>query len=266
MATPEQEGPPSAAGGYEPEIFAELAAIEDRSFWFRYRNRLITETVGDLAEPGQSFLEVGCGTGYVLRGLAEEVGLSVTGSELFAEGLEIARRRVPAAELIELDAREMPFEGRFDLVGAFDVLEHIDDDVGVIAGMRKALRPGGYLFVTVPQHPSLWGASDVVAHHVRRYRRSDLIAKVEGAGLELVRTTSFVMSLLPFMAAARLLRSDDPASYDLESELVPPLGLNRLFGAALALECAAIRRGFNLPAGGSLVLIARRPPGAERPA
>jgi hypothetical protein len=120
--------------------------------------------------------------------------------------------------------------------------------------------------VTVPQHPRLWGASDVVAHHVRRYRRRDLVAKVEGAGLELVRTTSFVMSLLPFMAAARLLRSDDPAGYDLESELVPPLGLNRLFGAALALECAAIRRGFGLPAGGSLVLIARRPAGAERPA
>jgi SAM-dependent methyltransferase len=259
MASSEDQGAGRSSGGYEPELFAELAQIEDRSFWFRYRNRLITQTVRDLAEPGDTFLEVGCGTGYVLRGLAEEVGLSVTGSELFADGLKIARRRIPDAELIELDAREMPFESRFDLVGAFDVLEHIDDDVGVIAGMRKAAKPGGYLFLTVPQHPWLWSASDTFAHHVRRYRRQELVAKVEGADLEIVHRTSFVMSLLPFMAAARLRNSNDGASYDLESELVPPLGLNRVFGAALAVECAAIRRGFSLPAGGSLALVARRP-------
>ncbi|HEX2096182.1 MAG TPA: class I SAM-dependent methyltransferase [Solirubrobacterales bacterium] len=246
------------AGGYDAQLFGRLAAVEDESFWFRARNRLLVQTVSGLARPGDRFLEIGCGTGYVLRALAEECGLEVTGSELFGEAFEHARRRVPGAELVELDAREMPYEGEFDLVGAFDVLEHIDDDVGVLRGLRQALRPGGHLVVTVPQHPSLWSDADEHAHHVRRYRRRELVERVEATGFEVLRTTSFVMSLLPLMAAARWRQRRSTRVYDPVAELVPPEPANRLLERLLRIECAAIARGIDLPAGGSLLLVGRR--------
>jgi SAM-dependent methyltransferase len=238
-----------------------LAAVEDESFWFRARNRLIVHLAAEVSNPGDRFLEVGCGTGYVLRALANECGLTVTGSELHAEGLNHARRRLPDAELVELDARRMPYSGEFDLVGAFDVIEHIDDDVGVLGGMRRALRPGGHMLITVPQHPSLWSDADDHAQHVRRYRRRELVERVEGQGFTVIRSTSFVTSLLPAMALARWRQRLSPRPYDAVAELRPPDRINGALERVLLAECGLIKRGVNMPVGGSLALVARRPDG-----
>lgn len=249
---------PQRRDGYDAAIFATLAQTEDRSFWFRARNRLIVQLAAAYSQPGDHYLEIGCGTGYVLEALARECGLEATGSELFAEGLEYARRRVPEADFAELDARAMPYDGSFDLVGAFDVIEHIEDDAGVLRGLHRALRPGGVLLLTVPQHPRLWSAADTYAHHVRRYRRRELVERVDAAGFEVVRTTSFVMSLLPMMALSRWWARLSPRPYDPVAELVPPEPANRLLERMLDVERTLIGRGFDLPAGGSLALVARR--------
>jgi SAM-dependent methyltransferase len=246
------------AGGYEATLFDQLAEVEDKSFWFRGRNRLIVGLVGAVSRPGDRFLEIGCGTGFVLRALARENGLEVVGTELFPEGLEHARRRVPEAELVQLDAREMPYHEEFQLAGAFDVLEHIDDDLGAIEGIHQALRPGGHLFVTVPQHDWLWSAADDQAHHVRRYSRRELVDRVSRAGFEPVRTTSFVSALLPAMMLARWRQRRSSKPYDVVAELYPGKTLNRALEVLLDAEQALIRRGLNLPAGGSLALVARR--------
>lgn len=247
----------SGEGGYDAGIFEELAALENQSFWFRARNRLLVRLTRQISRPGDRFLEIGCGTGYVLQALARGCGLAVTGSELFDEGLEFARRRVPEAEFSVLDAREMPYREEFDLAGAFDVLEHIDDDVGVLGGLHTALRPGGHVLITVPQHRWLWSDADDYAHHVRRYRRSEMLERVEGAGFEVLRVTSFVTSLLPLMLAARL-RRQSKGSYDLAAELVPPQPVNRSLEWMLDREVDLISRGVSLPAGGSLVVVAKR--------
>jgi ubiquinone/menaquinone biosynthesis C-methylase UbiE len=97
------------ASGFDAKIFDELASLEDRSFWFRARNRLLVQLTSQVSRPGDRLLEIGCGTGYVLQALARECGLRVTGSELFGEGLAFARSRLPEAEFEVLDAREMPF-------------------------------------------------------------------------------------------------------------------------------------------------------------
>jgi len=249
---------PELTGGYSAEIFARLAAVEEESFWFRARNRLINQLVTEYSAPGGRFLEVGCGTGFVLRTLSQECGLHVTGTELLSEGLEYAQRRVPEADFDELDARAMPYEEEFDSVGAFDVIEHIDDDVGALNGLYRALRPGGFLFLTVPQYPQLWSEADNYAHHVRRYRRVELVQRVSEVGFRVVRVTSFVMSLLPLMAASRWKQRYSRKVYDPVAELVPPRPVNRLLEAVLNVECALIGRGWDLPAGGSLALVARR--------
>lgn len=253
---------PEAVGtvqGFDPEAFERLARTEQRSFWFRSRNRLIVWALDRYLPSARSMLEIGCGTGFVLSGVAAgRPGMVLAGAELHPEGLRFARERVPQAAFVQLDAARMPYEGEWDVVGAFDVLEHIEDDEAALAGMVAATRPGGGVLITVPQHASLWSQADDYARHARRYSRSELVRKVERAGLQVVRVTSFVSILLPLMYASRWReragrRRYDPAREHASAARVP------LLERALDAERAVIRRGVDLPAGGSLLLVAGRP-------
>lgn len=253
---------PELAGGetgYDPEHFAEIARLEARNFWFRARTRLIVWALRRFFPGARTFLDVGCGTGFVLAGIAAAFpALELTGSEAAAEGLGFAAQRVPGAALIQMDARRIPFRSEFDAAGAFDVIEHIEDDRAVLRAMREALVPGGGLLLTVPQHPSLWSEYDVRAHHVRRYRSRELREKVIEAGFEIVRMTSFVTLLLPLMYASRLAQRAPNTDYDPLAELKIAPWLNSLLETVLDAERVLIRAGLSLPAGGSLLLVARR--------
>lgn len=243
--------------GYDASLYEAIARAEPESFWFRARNRLIVSVVVRHFPDARSLLEVGCGTGFVLAGLrAAFPNLRLVGSELLAEGLELARRRVPDVELVQLDAAEMPFEAEFDVVGAFDVLEHVEDDERALAGMRRAVRDDGGLVLLVPQHPRLWSEMDVVARHARRYTRRDLTAKVGKAGFDVVAASSFVSALLPAMVVSRRVRRLLRRRYDPVAELTPG-PLNGVFERLLDGERRLIERGWSLPFGGSLLLVAR---------
>lgn len=248
-----------AEAGFDPANFSELARLESRNFWFRARNRLIIWALGRFFPGARSFLEVGCGTGFVLSGLTAAFrGLEATGSEVAAEGLAFAARRSPGAQLMQMDARQIPFREEFDAAGAFDVIEHIKEDHAVLRALHGAIKPGGGLMVTVPQHPSLWSEYDVRARHVRRYRAADLRARVVEAGFEIVRMTSFVTLLLPLMYASRLAQRAPAGNYDPLSELRLAPWLNWTLEKTLDLERLLIRAGLNFPVGGSLLVVARR--------
>ena len=118
--------------------------------------------------------------------------MRLVGSEIFAGGLAIAKARLPKAELYQMDAQRILFECEFDVVGAFDVLEHLVEDENTLAQMFDATRPGGGLLVTVPQHRYLWSASDQFAMHQRRYNREELRKKVESVGS---RSSESVLSI-----------------------------------------------------------------------
>jgi SAM-dependent methyltransferase len=252
--------------GFRQEFFAGLADLEAESWWFRARNELITWALRNDFPDSHSLLEIGCGTGFVLSGIhASQPTLRLAGSEIFSAGLAFAAARVRSAAFYQMDARNIPFISEFDVVGAFDVLEHIEDDVVVIEQVAKALRPSGGFLATVPQHPSLWSAQDVHAAHVRRYTARELRRKVEGAGFEVVRLVSFVSLLLPMMFASRLRlgRELGAEDYDPVEELRQPKALDRIFRGVMGIELGLIRRGLSFPAGGSLLLIARKGPIAE---
>jgi hypothetical protein len=141
------------------------------------------------------------------------------------------------------------------VIGAFDVLEHIDDDEGVLEQLAIASKPGGGILLTVPQHPWLWSASDEYGEHKRRYRRGELVAKVTAAGFEVRRVTSFVSLLLPAMALMRMfahVRRPDPSS-ELRATRA-----DRVLERVLDVERALIARGHDLPLGGSLLMVAKR--------
>ena len=249
------------ASGYDPAHFPELARLEAGNFWFRARNRLIAWAIRRHFGGASSFFEVGCGTGFVLSGMAAAFpSMKLAGSEAAAEGLALAAARVPGASLMQMDARRIPFRDEFDVVGAFDVIEHIEDDRAVLAELRAAATPRGGVLVTVPQHPFLWSEYDARAGHLRRYRGAELRARMLEAGLEIVRMTSFVTVLLPLMWLSRLAQRRPRGAYDPLAELRVASWINWPLEQALAIERVLIRAGISLPVGGSLLAVARRRP------
>jgi SAM-dependent methyltransferase len=226
-----------------PEAFTSrqaqnVAAVDPAHFWFAARNQLIGWMLVRHAPGAQTFFEAGCGTGTVLCGLA---------------GL------VPRLQLtlVYADTRQLPYEEEFDAVGAFDVLEHIADHDAALRGLVRTVRPGGLVLLTVPQHRWLWSPIDVYSRHQRRYTRSELVALVNASGLEVIGVTSFVSLLLPFMLLSRLAQRGGEVVPGREFEMSG--WLNRLAMGVMRLELALIRAGLSLPAGGSLMLAARRP-------
>jgi len=246
--------------GFKASYFSELAQLEPANFWFMSRNRLILWALRQYRPHFKSLLEIGCGTGYVLSAIAESFpNATLAGSDLFVAGLGFAATRLPAVRFIQMDARKSPFAEEFDVIGAFDVLEHIKEDELVLTQMRDALRPGGFIFLTVPQHAWLWSAVDEYTLHVRRYSSADIHRKIETTGFRIVRSTSFVTTLLPIMMVSRFSQRDAQAkNFDASAELKISPWLNSLFFKILGTELTLIRKGFNLPWGGSRFVVAEK--------
>lgn len=239
--------------------------VEDGSFWCRSRNRLIGSLIDRYVgrEQPLRLLELGCGIGGVLTELVNHPNLSLTGSEIYLHGLRYARTRLPAVEFIQVDATTMPFIAEFEVIGAFDVLEHIEADETAIARVHEALVPGGVFLVTVPQYPSMWSRLDELVRHKRRYTRRELTAKLLRAGFALPYVGSFVTTLFPLMLAKRLLTRLAPAAgaaecEEFRAEVQFPPALNAVFDRVMRIDEAAVRAGLSLPFGGTLVAVARK--------
>ncbi len=252
-----------ASGGYDARHFARLFGLEDRSFWFRGRGDLITWALDRYFPDARSHLEIGCGNGYMLnRTRRVHPDWRLVGTELYDEGLDKARLRMPeGVELRRLDATRLPYDEEFDTAGAYDVIEHIDLAGVVLDGLYRAVRPGGGLIVTVPQHRWLWSEADVAAHHVKRYTRGELYGELTAAGFRVEHVTSFVSLLLPAMVASRLAGR---GAGNVEDELGMPAPLNAMAYAVMRAEAALVRAGLSLPAGGSLLAVARKPGASSR--
>jgi SAM-dependent methyltransferase len=259
----------TASGGYDPAFFERLARIEDEHFWFRARNRLIFRLATKIASelpPGYLVLEVGCGTGNVLRVLRKACPNGVVvGLELWFDGLRYAQKR-SAGLLVQGDVRNFPFRKPFSLVGMFDVLEHVKEERETLASVWESLAPGGRLLLTVPAHQFLWSYFDEAAHHCRRYSARDLRERLTEAGFHLEFVSQFMAVIFPMIWLIRKLRgllgrADSATMHDQttdEFKIVPIF--NSVLTALLTLEAGWVARGHCLPFGTSLIVIARKPP------
>lgn len=246
-------------GGFKADYFSDLMRLEQENFWFKARNKIILWALKKFAPNSKNFLEIGCGTGFVLTGIQQYfTTTTLSGSEIFTQGLSFAKQRLPAVNLMQMDARQIPFINEFDVIGAFDVLEHIHEDELVLGQINKALTPNGIVIISVPQHQWLWSASDDYACHVRRYTASEIHLKLKKAGFTTICSTSFVTSLLPAMMFSRLVKKQSLDDFNPEAELkVHPI-LNKVFEYLLGIELLAIKLGFRLPLGGSRLVLAKK--------
>jgi len=256
---------------YDPAFFQLLFEVEDRHFWLRSRNRIIAAWVKLLTSElttGFRVLEVGCGTGNVLRVLDQACpNGTVVGMDLFAEGLKYAQERTSAA-LVQGDMHRPPFASQFDIIGLFDVLEHLPDDGQVLRDLKGMLREGGALLLTVPAHPGLWSYFDEASHHCRRYHPNDLKHKLVETGYDVEYITQYMMSIYPLVWVGRHLsslrrrvsRRQSGASIEelAIQELHPMPIVNEVLSRLLDTEGRWLARGHTLPLGTSLLAVARR--------
>lgn len=238
-------------------------ALEERSFWFRHRNEVITGLVTAHA-PRETLFDIGAGNGYVSLAL-QRAGIRSVVVEPGARGIEHARARG-----MRLLVRST-FEGAgfrpasIGSFGLFDVLEHVEDDYAFLRSLHACLRPGGALFVTVPAFPCLWSAEDEQAGHYRRYTARRLSGSLQECGFTAVYCGYFFCPLAPAVLAARAVPSrlglrGRVSQPTIQREHAAPEGFaGRLLNRALAVEARLIREGKRLPFGSSCVAVARRP-------
>ncbi|MGO4153370.1 class I SAM-dependent methyltransferase [Cupriavidus sp. YAF13] len=247
-----------AGGGFKAEYFGTLVRLEEGNFWFQSRNKLIEWALKKYFSGLESFLEVGCGTGFVLSSVSRAFPEAhLVGSEIFADGLALAASRLKTADFVQMDARRVPYVDEFDVVAAFDVIEHIEEDETVLENLHRAIKPGGGLLITVPQHSWLWSAADSYACHVRRYSAQDLHEKLGRAGFDIVRSTSFTSLLLPAMLISRRRAGSGEEFNPLAEFEINPV-LNRLLKVVLDIERYLTRLGVNFAIGGSRLVVAKK--------
>jgi len=241
---------------YPAADFKWLEKVEGDNFWFKGRQAILRFLYQKYVDQTQDlkFLEVGCGLGGLLRMFSAFPNLKLSGADVSLDSLKFIRPTLPQVELAQVDATDLPYQEEFDVIGAFDVIEHIADDQKALVSLARALKKSGLLFITVPQHAWLWSQADKLAGHERRYSKQELIDKIKAASLEVVSSNSLVFSLLPVLIIARLLggHKNDQKSFAL------PKFINQGLYLMMRLDLWLIKKGLVLPAGGSLVLIARK--------
>ena len=238
-----------------PEHVRDLLAYAEREhFWFRSRARLIADIVAESVGPG-GWLEIGCGTGYVLAEVARRYPGHSSGQDVSRPALEIARRRTDA-DLYLTNTDDVPIR-ELAGVGLFDVIEHLEDDVAALSAASSCLKLGGAVVVTVPAHQWLWSQTDEAAGHRRRYGRRPLLAALTQAGFHVELCRPFFGCLLPGVLMRKALGFADRDAALRALLYVLPRPVNAVFSALTELE----RRCFGLgicPFGTSWLAVGRR--------
>lgn len=254
----------SSYADYPDEGFDLTNKNGESSFWVRSRNRLFKRVVQDhlVASGKTQFLEIGCGTGGFIQKIVENESLEITGSEIYLKGLLYAKKNLPNVNFIQFDVTKGTVGDEFDIIVAFDVIEHIENDVVALSNINKMLCRGGSFIVTVPQHMLLWSKLDEIVKHKRRYSRRELVAKLQKSGFCISYCTSFLFVLFPLMLISRMFdKGRDQSHLDdvaLEKRVKFSKVLNWIFDHLMRIDEALIKLGISLPLGGTLVVVARK--------
>lgn len=244
--------------GFISEDHDLLMEVEKGHFWFENRNRLLIWVLKEYFPEAHNFCEIGCGTGFVLEGISKSFPrINLYASDIYSRSLLFANSRVPDAVMFQTDLCKVPFKDEFDVVGTFDVLEHIEKDECALCNLYNSIKPGGGAILTVPQHMWLWSAQDERGCHKRRYVKNDLVSKMINVGFEVIRATSFMSLLLPVLIISRSQKKDARKLNDATELHIKPF-INWVLGVICSIERRMIKSGVYFPIGGSLLVVARK--------
>jgi len=235
-----------------------LHAAEEKHFWLIARKQRIVDVFKKYVQTHDSILEIGAGTGNVALAL-QKAGYDVSVGEMHLNGLHYAKS-YGIKNCYQFDLFEPPFLEYFDVIGMFDVLEHLQEDVLAMQCVQSMLKPNGRVVLTVPAHQWLWNRDDAIAAHKRRYTLKSLKTVMDKAGFEILQGRYFFVSILPLLFLRRILNADNGSQVQ-EKERHQKININPLINRIL-LKITMLENRFacwmpNL-AGGSIILVAKK--------
>ncbi|HUP27381.1 MAG TPA: class I SAM-dependent methyltransferase [Chloroflexia bacterium] len=243
--------------------------VKEQDYWWHVGKRTLVYTLLDrYLKPGEKgrrrALDLGCGTGLNLDHMARYA--RPVGTDFSEEALHFCRER--GHELLcKADAASLPFpDQEFDIITALDVIEHLDDDLLALSELKRVLKPGGFLIVSVPAYEALWTYWDDILGHRRRYTTNRMRGVVRRAGFRVRKTSYSNLAILLPVVLVRLLKSvlvrageARGSGKDPETDFMPVPGwLNRLLITYYNLEARLLVRR-SLPFGLSVICVAQRP-------
>ena len=240
----------------DESLLRKYPQLEESHFWWVTRRMLLSNLIAGM-NLGESprVLDVGCGNGVLASELATD-GAHVTAVDLAFSGA-IAQSSRKMVDFREGDYVEMAqVLGEFDLVLALDTIEHVQNEAAILEAIRNNMRPGAHTLITVPAYHWLWSKHDEDNGHFRRYTRARLMAALERAGLDIVRSGYLFFGLIGPKALAGILERSRNTNVTM---VFPSTGINRLAMWYFELETRLAMQGTSfLPAGTSVIAIARR--------
>lgn len=243
------------------EEYHKMHALETNYWWFQGRRKVILDTLATHAKLDGTdrpvILDIGCGTGMMLEDL-ERMG-SAVGLDFSMVALEYCQNR-GIKNLGRADVRNLPVKSNsVDIITALDLIEHIEDDKGLMEEFYRVLKPGGIAIMSVPAHKKLWSGHDVALHHYRRYEKPEFRALVEGSGLRPRKysygmATAYIPAILIRNIKKLLRKKDQEHTTD---EFPIPSWLNGILRKSVETESMLLKR-MNLPIGLSLLCVAEK--------
>lgn len=213
------------------EIFFK---IQKKHWWFVARKEIVLDAIHRYLpqKKAPKILDIGCGSGYMLNTL-ESIG-QVSGMDMSDDAIGFSKEIFSGEVKKGFLPANIPYpKNNFDIVVALDVIEHVDDDVAALVGIREHMTDGGKAIITVPASMLLWSEHDVVNEHKRRYTLEELKTKLLASGFVIEKISYFNTLLFPLVLVVRtinnILRRNGESDMEMPNKVVNFI-LKNIFG------------------------------------
>lgn len=243
----------------QQHTYAIMDEVEGSHWWFvgrraileTFLTQIISKIKGQSSEI--SILDIGCGTGANIEMLSQYG--DAEGVDVSDDALQFCRRK--GLKVQKGLAETLPYaRGAFDLTTAFDVIEHLDDDIAGLKEMHRVTKHGGYSLFFVPAFMWLWGVQDDISNHRIRYTRRQIVERIELAGYTVERATYANWTFFPPILGGRLFMKLTGIKPESENN-INISALNGFFGKLFSAERFWLKK-FNFPIGVSIVVVAKK--------
>lgn len=245
------------------DYYKEYYELERKHWWFVAREKILSNYIDKLIKEEKlsssnlQILNVGCGPGRSSEYLSK-FG-TVTSVEYDKFCCEFASKKT-GLKIINGSITELPFENdTFDLVCAFDVVEHVEDDQLAVNELKRVAKNNAFVLITVPAYMSLWSHHDVINHHFKRYKKHEIktLFKNVNDGEEVFSSYFNFFLFLPiyfFRKISNLLKlGEKRTGSGSDFEAFKPGLLNTVLYTIMCFESKFINSKVRLPFGVSVI-------------